>query len=238
LGLEHIPLNAVFSGIIGATVFLLGFLLSGVMADYKESERIPGEIAAILATMTDEMECVRSSGKEGPAVEGLTILSRLGTAIHDWFHRRIQTQALMDEVRGMNAAFAVLEPIVPANYVARLKQEQNNLRKLLIRVHTIRDTDFVSSAYLIGTSTSILLMIGLVFAEIEPFFESLFFIGVISYLLCFLLTLIRDLDNPFGHYDARSYEDVSLKPIEDAIADIKGRVIPVDQPHEVAGVRS
>ena len=37
---------------------LLGFLLSGVLADYKESERLPGELAASLETMADEAATV------------------------------------------------------------------------------------------------------------------------------------------------------------------------------------
>lgn len=67
-------------------------------------------------------------------------------------------------------------------------------------------------------------MVGLVFAKIDPFHESLIFVGVISYLLLFLLILIRDLDNPFGHSDRRSSEDVSLKPIDDVAADLQGRL--------------
>jgi len=52
-------------------------------------------------------------------------------------------------------------------------------------------------------------------AKIEPFYESLFFVGVIAYLMTYLLLLIRDLDNPFGNYEQYSGEDVSLKPLED-----------------------
>jgi hypothetical protein len=62
----------------------------------------------------------------------------------------------------------------------------------------------------------VLLCVGLILVRIEPFYESLFFVGVISYLMVFLLMLIRDLDNPFGYYDRSSGEDVSLKPLEDA----------------------
>ena len=101
--------------------------------------------------------------------------------------------------------------------MARLKQEQGNLRRTLIRIHTIRETSFISSGYLLADLVTILLCIGLILAKIEPFYESLFFVSVISYLMIFLLMLIRDLDNPFGYYDRYSGEDVSLKPLEDAV---------------------
>ncbi len=225
LSLEFIPLNAVFSGIIGATVFLLGFLLSGVMADYKESEKIPGELAATLLTMADEMESAWRAKRDPVAREGLADIHQTAESVHGWIFKKVRTRDLMERIAMLNDSFRGLEPLLPANYVARLKQEQHNLRKLVIRVHTIRETDFVSSAYLIGTSTSILLLTGLVLSEVEPFYESLFFVGVIAYLLIFLLILIRDLDNPFGHYDRGSYEDISLKPLEDAVAEIAGRLV-------------
>jgi hypothetical protein len=63
-----------------------------------------------------------------------------------------------------------------------------------------------------------LLCIGLILVRIEPFYESLFFTGVISYLMIYLLMLIRDLDNPFGYYERTSGEDVSLKPVQDTAA--------------------
>ena len=67
-------------------------------------------------------------------------------------------------------------------------------------------------------------MCGLTFDALNCAFFSLFFVGVVSYLLVYLLFLIRDLDNPFGHYDESSSEDVSLMPIHDAVKEIKDRL--------------
>jgi hypothetical protein len=110
-----------------------------------------------------------------------------------------------------------MEKWTQGTLVARLKQEQGNLRRTLIRIHTIRETSFISSGYLLADFVTILLSIGLILAKIEPFYESLFFVSVISFLMIFLLMLIRDLDNPFGYYDRASSEDVSLRPLEDAV---------------------
>ena len=38
---EFISLNPLFSGVVTANIFLLGFLLAGVLTDYKESEKLP-----------------------------------------------------------------------------------------------------------------------------------------------------------------------------------------------------
>jgi len=73
LAFEPISLNALFSGIIAANVFLMGFLLSGVLADYKESERLPGELSACLENMAQE---VRGIGITKPRRTSLPALPR------------------------------------------------------------------------------------------------------------------------------------------------------------------
>ena len=71
--------------------------------------------------------------------------------------------------------------------------------------------------------------------KIEPIFESLFFVGVITFLMRFLGLLIKDCDNPFGHYDGGSVEDVSLKPIDDVIARLREIQSHVDDGGAVHG---
>ena len=125
---------------------------------------------------------------------------------------------MLDHLNELTPHFASMEQWAQATIVARLKQEQSNLRRSIIRIHTIRETSFISSGYLLADLITILLCVGLVLSRIEPFYESLFFVGVISYLMIYLLLLIRDLDNPFGYYDLGSGEDVSLKPLEDTVS--------------------
>jgi hypothetical protein len=222
--LERLSINALFSGLIGATVFLMGFLLSGVMTDYKESERIPGEMAAILTTLSDEFQSIHQKTCAPAALTALEHVRELGLTIHRWLHKQERSMAVMGRIASLNDHFLAVETLTQANFIARLKQEQGALRKIIIRIHTIRETDFISSGYFIASSTTILLLVGLAFARIEPFYESLFFVVVVSYLLLFLMFLIQDLDNPFGYYEDGSSEDVSLKPLEDARAELQARV--------------
>jgi len=84
--------------------------------------------------------------------------------------------------------------------------------------------NFIHLDYFIASTTTVLLLLGLVFARIEPFYESIFFLVVGSFLLLFLMFLIRDMDNPFGYYENSSSEDVSLNPLEAALSDLQARV--------------
>ncbi len=218
LGWEVISINPLFSGIVAANIFLMGFLLSGVLSDYKESERLPGELSACLENLSQEVSAIKIVKPEADVGACLVALARLSRELLEWFHKRQRTAVLLEHVNDLTPQLALMERWSQATLVARLKQEQGNLRRTIIRIHTIRETSFVSAGYLLADITTVLLCVGLVLAKIEPFYESLFFVIVISYLMVFLLMLIRDLDNPFGYYERYSGADVSLRPLEDAAA--------------------
>lgn len=221
LNLEIIPLNAIFSALIGANVFLIGFLISGVLSDYKESEKLPGEIAVIILSIIDEINFISKKFTDTNFLnERIIKIHDVITSIRKWLHKKIKTKEIMLLIEELSYEYVLLEKHTQPNYIARLKQEQNNLRRIITRIHTIRETDFVFSGYFIASTTTFLLILGMIFLKIEPFYESLFFVGLVTYLLLFLLKLIKDLDNPFGHYERTSFEEVSIKPIDDAIVRI------------------
>ena len=224
LGWEVISLNPLFSGIVAANVFLMGFLLSGVLNDFKESERIPGELASILEVFSDEGFFIYERSKSAVALEYLSYTEGFAKSIHDWLYKKERTGSLMDKLSDFNRFFLAFEPLTQVNYIVRLKQEQAALRRIIIRIHTIRETSFISAGYLIAELTTMLLAIGLVFSKLDPWYESFFVVGVVMFLLSYLILLIRDLDNPFGYYESDSAEDVSLRPLEDCIARISRRV--------------
>ncbi len=216
LGWEVLSINPLFSGIVAANVFLMGFLLSGVLSDYKESERLPGELSACLENLAQEVSGIRMAKPEADVGPTLILLSQLNRDILGWFYKKHRTTELLEHLNELTPQFAAMEKWTQATLLARLKQEQSNLRRSLVRIHTIRETSFVSAGYLLADIITLLLCVGLILVRIEPFYESLFFVSVISYLMVFLLMLIRDLDNPFGYYERYSGADVSLKPLEDS----------------------
>lgn len=212
-GLEFLTINNLFSGIIAANVFLMGFLLSGVLSDYKESEKIPGEIASSINNIYSELIYLYDDKKILKSNECLLYCQELTKSILEWFHRKERTTNLLAKTRNLNSLFAKIENDTQANYIVRLKNEMSNLSKTIIRVDTIRDTNFITSGYQIAISITTLMCFGLVFSRIDPFYESLFFVGVISFLMIFLILLIHDLDDPFAYNKKYSAENVSLYPI-------------------------
>jgi hypothetical protein len=45
---RQLELSPLLTGVIAAEVFIVGFMLSGTASDFKEAERLPGELAGSL----------------------------------------------------------------------------------------------------------------------------------------------------------------------------------------------
>lgn len=216
-GFEVITLNALFTSIVAGTIFLLGFLISGVLSDYKESEKIPGELAAVLESIYDESYTILKGKNSVTAKKFIDYQKSLGNSLNDWFIKKEKTQSILKKISAMNDYFVEFEKEgVQAGFIIKMKNEQNNLRKIILRIHTIRDTDFIASAYAIVEALGFAIALGMILIKIEPFYESLFFTILVTFLISYMFFLIKDLDNPFDYSaHGESGTEVSLKPFHD-----------------------
>lgn len=222
---EILEINALFTSLVGGTVFLIGFLVAGVLSDYKESEKLPSEITASLKTLQDDTATIHASKETASASthEFMVYQQELAHDIWEWFMRRERSQTLLDKISGMNAFFIAFEKEgIQANYIIKLKNEQVSLRRMLLRVDTIRATDFVPSAYAIVEIMGFLIIAGLVTIKIEPFYISLFFTLLITFLVAYMESLLKCLDNPFDYLGPnKGGTAVSLKPLQDHLLSLK-----------------
>jgi hypothetical protein len=216
LGYEIISLNALFTSIIAATTFLIGFLITGVISDYKESEKIPGEMAISLEALHDEASIIYTNKKADVAKEFLSYHKSFMESLIRWFYKKERTKAILGQVSRMNDYLARFEPLAQATFINRMKQEQGNIRKQIGRIHAIRETNFVQTAYAILESITFFLILGLVFLKLEPFYEAMFFVLIVSFTVLYMIHLIKDLDNPFDYKEfGETGSEISLKPIRD-----------------------
>ncbi len=216
-GYEFLNLNALFTAIISANIFLIGFLISGVLVDYKESEKLPGDLSASLETMADEGLIIYKNKKSIEAKNFLLKLSDFNNSLISWFYKKERTNVLMEKLSSFNDDFLSFEGQTQANFIVRLKQEQNSIRKMINRIHTIRETSFLGTGYAIAEIITSILVFGLIFIKMSPFYESAFFVSFVSFILIYMIYFIKDLDNPFGFNEEESLvEEVSLKPLLDS----------------------
>lgn len=213
--IEYLSLSPLFTALISANIFLVGFLITGVLTDFKESEKIPGELAASLETMADEYFIIYKNKGAKEARECLDYSLGFINTLLDWLKKTVKTDSVMDKITGFNLCFAKIDRLTQPNFIARLKSEQHCVRRLVTRIHTIRETNFSEAAYAIAEIITGLLVVGFLFVRIDPYYESIFFLAFVSFILIYLLFLIRDLENPFSYYEKESLtEEVSLYPIE------------------------
>jgi hypothetical protein len=217
-GFEVVGLNALFTSIIAATTFLIGFLIAGVISDYKESEKIPGDMAASLEAIYDEAYILDKNKGSKITKDFILHYNDFLKSVVEWFYRKQRTRVIIGNLHEMNNYFAEFESRMQANFLSRMKNEQSNLRKMIIRVDNIRDMSFIQSGYTIVEILAFLVVLGLLLMRLEPFFESVFFTMTVSFLLVYMINLIKDLDNPFDYSEhGESGTEVSLKPLHDLI---------------------
>jgi hypothetical protein len=216
-GFEVMELNALFSSLVAGTIFLIGFLISGVLSDYKESEKLPSELAAALRNLYDDTLTIRNGKDSAAAKEFIIFQKNLIGFIEDWLYKKAKIKILLEKISSMNDYFVALDKEgIQANYIIKMKNEQNNIRKMIMRIDTIRDTEFVGSAYAIVEAMGFLTVSGLLIIRIEPYYASLFLTLLITFLISYMFLLIKDLDNPFDYVTrGETGTEISLKPIRD-----------------------
>ncbi len=212
---ELFSASPLLSGIVTANMFLLGFLLAGVLSDYKESEKLPGELAASLEVLVDECIVINKTKSDKKAKECMQQVRSIEHTIRLWFIGKEPLKKVMGEITELNSYIAHFESVAHASSITRMKMEQNNVRKIMTRISVIRDTSFVSAGYAIAEGVTLFLVIGLLFVRVEKIYEAVFFVSIITFVLVYMVHLIKDLDNPFEYAEkGASGDEISLLPLD------------------------
>lgn len=217
LGFHPIELGSLHSAIVSGATFVIGFILSATIADYKESERIPSDFAMNIEDMYVDAKAIHASY---PVFD------------LDGYRQQLRTIALgfTDDVRtksydsrpdifALSAFFIDMEKgKVPPNFIVKLKQQQSQLLRARHRVSYIQKIRFIPSATILAYAIVALVIATLVFTNVDG---SLLIIGLISFILVYMLILINVISTPF-HVSGKTRDDVSLFLITEA-AETLGR---------------
>lgn len=227
--LDFLALSSLFTALISANTFLIGFNISGVLADFKAGEKLPGELAANIEAIADECVYIYKSKKTDASRAGFVYCVDFTSKSLQWLYRKVRTKAIMKQIEGFTDIFLALEATSQSSFIGRLKHEQSQIRKNVLRIHAIREIRFSEAAYAIAEIISFMVVLGMIFLKLDPFYENMFFTVFVAFIFVYMLLLIRDLDDPFAYYDKKhSVEEISLLSLEDLHSRLKSRLKEFD----------
>jgi hypothetical protein len=210
LNLNVLTLTNLVTAFITGAIFTVGIILAGVLTDYKESEKIPGEIAVAIRGMNSDLRLVHVADKEiVPRMQ--TKICNLLVTINTNFRNNTWDLAAMDTAIGTIvedlSRLSIMD--VPPHYIVKLKGGIGEIDKLSHRIKTIAETSFIPAAYAISEIATVGVVLLLLFVNLEPVYEGLGLFALIVLMMTSLLLLIRDMDNPF-EVGKNSCADVDL----------------------------
>jgi ABC-type multidrug transport system fused ATPase/permease subunit len=210
---DIIALTNLITAFIGAAIFTVAVIFTGTLADYKESEKIPNEIAVSLLSLYQD--CRLFGPAEKPVLlhlrEHVQGLSRI--IIGNFRTNTSDNEGVRTAIAQINEdLYALADQNAPPQYVNKMRTELGNIDRLTSRVKTITETSFIPAAYAIAEISVAGVILILFFVKIDPYYEGMIIFAIIIILLVSIILLIKDMDNPF-EYGRKTFADVDLSPI-------------------------
>lgn len=198
LNLEFMRLDSLISALISGVIFTIAILLAGVMTDFKESEKIPGELAATIKALHKDFELLEFAAKK-ETDSALAHLNSLISVIINQFEsnkwKQSEIGAIIEEID--NDIKVMAEKNMAPPYVIKMRNELNNIEKISNRIDSIEETNFLPSAYALSQVAVSLVVFILLFSMIDPYVIGIVITFTVTFLITGILVLIKDMDNPF-----------------------------------------
>lgn len=219
INFEPVEQTSLHNAMISSVIFVIGFILSATISDYKESERIPAEFSSTVENMYED---AKEFHKQYPKFD-LTLFRKNLIDVLTAFRTgtRVNRKGARREISELNVTFGQMETAgVPANFIVKLKQQQAILLKSMYRVNYIQKIKFIPSAFLLVRLIVIMVVGTLLLTNIDPFYGGLILTGTITFIMMYMLMLIQVISVPF-HDSGKTRDDVSLFLLKETRAYLK-----------------
>ncbi len=217
--IEISDISIVFTG----AFFVVGLLLAATMTDFKESEKIPGEIAANIEAIKDWIFLALRA----PRTESFELskepldkqflrkeLIEVTDGIILWINSEEKdSKAIFPLLRRFNEiAYYFAERGVDKEAIKGIQENTNAMRKQLTRAYSISRNNFIAPAYTLLKSILTVVFSLLLLTKFKTATADYLVTISISFIFTYLYFLIVGLDDPFNI--SRGDTEVDLKPIE------------------------
>lgn len=213
LGLDMVPINAVVGAFITGAIFTIAIIFTGTFTDFKESEKVGGELAAALKALYNDSRVLLVTDEAPAAIFRTHVRDLHHTIYKSFMENNWNLPKINHEMNKINNDIRTLSYAnVAPPLIAKLRNELGAIDRLSNRIDVIIRTDFIPAAYALAEVATGGVILLLLFIEIDPYFEGIIIFAVIVTMLIGLLLLIQDMDNPF-EFGSNTYADVDLQTL-------------------------
>jgi len=208
------------SAVLTAGAFLVGFMLAGTMADYKESERLPSELVTTLETI-DDLITVSSIKETFDPQAARRALVDVGDRTLAWLAKREPIDAVHAAIDAMNPHFQAMDRAGATPHANRAIVFMNSVRRTIGRIDVVARTGFVATGYAILEVIVVAILLLLLAARFKTPVAEYTLVVCITLIYVYMLRLIRDIDNPFEYgadLQRTGAAEVDLFPITEFLA--------------------
>jgi hypothetical protein len=236
MGLDYILGNVIgFDGIIEFAdvglvltggIFLIGFMLAGTMSDYKESEKLPAELACTLEAIEETMVTASVSKPDLDEKKMKASLFEVTTDISNWFYKKVSYGQMFASLSKLQGSISHMEKLGGTSYATRMLGELNVLRKIITRIGVISRTNFLSTGYALLEVLISAIIILLLISKFKSILAEYILIGFVTLIYVYMYRLIQDIDDPFEYSEsgAPGASEVPLFPLEEYKERAKNRL--------------
>jgi hypothetical protein len=213
--------------ILTGGIFLMGFMLAGTMADYKESEKIPSELASFCENLEEGLTISTNEKVIDKLPEMKKITLQLFIAIDDWFKKKITYKQLCTKYDEFQPILWIMEKNTGPNYYLKVMTEFQNIRKIISRINVISVTGFIAAGYALLEILIVIISCLLMITKFKTVVAAFIIIFIIMLIYTYMYKLIKDIDDPFEYSDEKKEgtAEVDLTPFTEYLEKAKVRLV-------------
>jgi hypothetical protein len=208
--------------VLSGGVFLLGFMLAGTMGDYKEAEKMPGEIVTGLETIEEVMVHVATVKQDDTTKHRRSVLAVLDT-IDRWLHKKATEDELHVALNRLTSTFTAIEL---GSHATRAFSIMTNVRRALLRVSVTSRTGFLATGYALLEVMIAICYLILITSTFKSALGEIVVVSFVGLIYTYMYRLIKDIDDPFDFDEngATGAAEVELYPLHEYRARLEARI--------------
>ena len=201
--------------VLNGGVFLIGFMLAGTMSDFKESERLPADMACSLEAI-EEAFVQASVGRQAIDVtKGRHAVLHVTKTLNDWLHKKTEKSAHFEALSHLADALYVIEGQGAGPHATRGLRDLAALRRTVSRIDVISRTGFIASGYALIEVVAVVIIFLIMISKFKSFVVELVICAFVTLIFVYMIKLIRDIDDPFEYSGPGGAAEVNLFPLQE-----------------------